>query len=312
MKSRQELISWLLEGDAAIQFQVHRDIVQSPSPLLGQLQKRIPAEGWGQRILSLQNSEGHWGRGYYQPKWTSTHYTLTDLKGLCIPRNNHQAVRCVNTLLKETIDNEGSVNFSPRCRSDVCINGMVLSFGAYFQAEEESLCSIIEYLLDRQMSDGGWNCEDYRGATHSSLHTTISVLEGLLELDLWGYRYRQPDRKQAAAGGRSFILTHSLFLSDTTGEIIDKRYLMLSYPSRWRYDILRSLEYFRNAEIGYDPRMQPAIDTILKKRRQDGTWPLQLKHPGAVHFDMEKPGEPSRWNTLRALRTLEHFGLDIG
>ena len=161
------------------------------------------------------------------------------------------------------------------------------------------------------MSDGGWNCQDYRGATHSSLHTTISVLEGLLELDKWGYEYRQIDRKRASEGGRRFVLAHSLFRSDKTGETIDKRFLMLSYPSRWRYDILRALEYFREAEVGYDPRMQPAIDVIHKKRRSDGTWPLQLRHPGAAHFDMEETGKPSRWNTLRAMRTLGHFGLDI-
>jgi len=47
-----------------------------------------------------------------------------------------------------------------------------------------------------------------------------------------------------------------------------------------------------------------AIDLVRKKRRADGTWPLQNRHPGKVHFEMEAPGEPSPWNTLRALRVL--------
>ena len=83
---------------------------------------------------------------------------------------------------------------------------------------------------------------------------------------------------------------------------------MLSYPSRWKYDILRALDYFRAASIDYDERMGPALDVLKKKRRSDGTWPVQAKHPGQVHFDMEQTGAPSRWNTLRALRVLEHFG----
>ena len=83
--------------------------------------------------------------------------------------------------------------------------------------------------------------------------------------------------------------------------------LMLSYPSRWRYDILRALDYFQAAEVKYDPRLQPALDVLEKKRRKDHKWPMQAKHPGQTHLDMEKTGCPSRWNTLRALRVLKHF-----
>jgi hypothetical protein len=93
-----------------------------------------------------------------------------------------------------------------------------------------------------------------------------------------------------------------------TGEIIRPRCLLLSYPSRWSYDILRTLDYFGNAGVGYDPRMQDALEVLLQKRRKDGAWPLQAKHPGQVHFDMETPGHPSRWNTLRALRVLQQVG----
>lgn len=83
---------------------------------------------------------------------------------------------------------------------------------------------------------------------------------------------------------------------------------MLSYPSRWKYDILRALDYFRDAAVPYDPRMQDALDVLLSKRRKDGRWPVQAKHPGQTHFDMEQTGQPSRWNTLRALRVLGAFG----
>jgi hypothetical protein len=47
--------------------------------------------------------------------------------------------------------------------------------------------------------------------------------------------------------------------------------------------------------------MQPAIEVLLKKRRRDGRWNLQAKHPGQMHFDMERAMQPSRWNTLRVL-----------
>lgn len=34
---------------------------------------------------------------------------------------------------------------------------------------------------------------------------------------------------------------------------------------------------------------------------------MQAAHPGKVHFLMEQAGKPSRWNTLRAMRVLNHF-----
>jgi hypothetical protein len=91
----------------------------------------------------------------------------------------------------------------------------------------------------------------------------------------------------------------------STGEIINKRWLLLSFPPRWFYDILRALDYFRISGIDPDSRMDEAVQVIAEKRRSDGTWPLQGRHPGKVHFEMEEgSGRPSRWNTLRALRVL--------
>lgn len=48
-------------------------------------------------------------------------------------------------------------------------------------------------------------------------------------------------------------------------------------------------------------------ESVVKKRRKDGTWTLQNKHPGLVHFDMEKTEESRRMNTLRVLRVLKYF-----
>jgi hypothetical protein len=78
-----------------------------------------------------------------------------------------------------------------------------------------------------------------------------------------------------------------------------------SFPPRWHYDILRGLDYFQEADAVRDSRLDDAIVLLLKRRRLDGSWPLQNRHPGRVYFEMEQPGQPSRWNTLRALRVLK-------
>lgn len=302
----EQIIDWLLTGDVSVQYQVQRDLLGTEIPAL---RDRIASEGWGARYLEARHENGHWGRGFYQPKWTSTHYTLLDLRHLELPPDYPVPHEAVDMILREQKGEDGGINPSKTIKqSDVCINGMFLNYACYFLVDEAGLHSIVDFVIEQHMPDGGFNCQKNRqGAVHSSLHSTISVLEGILEYGANGYDYRRAELEELAAQAREFILKHRLFRSDRTGEIIDKRMLMLSYPSRWFYDILRALEYFRAAGSGYEPRMQDALDVLMKKRRKDGKWPVQAKHAGQTHFDMEEAGGPSRWNTLRALRVLKHF-----
>ncbi len=153
------------------------------------------------------------------------------------------------------------------------------------------------------MADGGWNCEWDRGAVHGSFHTTTSVLEGLREYGVAGGA-RAAETEAAEQRGREFLLVHRLFRSHRTGEVVDERMLRLSFPPRWRHDVLRCLDYFRSANAPKDERLTDAIGVLVAKRRADGRWPLQQRHPGRTWFEMEEVGGPSRWNTLRALRVL--------
>ena len=302
-----QLIAWLLEGDVSIQYQVHRDLLATEKL---DLRDRIATEGWGAQFLSFRKKEGHWGQRFYQPKWISTHYTILDLENLSISPENEEIRQSISQVIRKLKGPDGGIfPIGTEKKSDVCVNGMFLNYAAYFRMKEDDLKSIVDFLLSEHMKDGGFNCNSStRGATHSSMHSTISVIEGILEYAKNGYGYRLEELQEAEDKSRAFLLQHRLFRSDRTGDIIDKMMLMLSYLSRWKYDILRALDYFQFAGISYDPRMQDALDILKKKRRKDDKWPVQAKHPGQTHFDMEKTGGPSRWNTLRALRVLKHFG----
>jgi hypothetical protein len=64
----------------------------------------------------------------------------------------------------------------------------------------------------------------------------------------------------------------------------------------------------RRAGVKPDERVAAAIALVEKKRDDSGRWPLENPHAGNVHFHMEEgTGEPSRWNTLRALRVLDWY-----
>jgi hypothetical protein len=302
----KKILNWLLEGDVSIQYQVHRDLLGSEK---NKLQQQIEKTGWGAKFLSKRKSNGHWGKKFYQSKWTSSHYTLLDLRNLCILPNNNLIKESIELILKNEKGPDGGIlpiGMDQQC--DVCLNGMFLNYACYFKTEEKKLQSIIDFILNQRMSDGGFNCMFNRfGAKHSSLHSTLSILEGITEYENNGFKYRLDELLKAKQSSIEFILTHKLYISDRTGEIINKDFLKLSFPGRWRYDILRALDYFQYSRQALDRRMEPAVEVLLKKRNKNSTWNLQANHPGQFHLHMEQVGKPSRWNTLRALRVLKYY-----
>lgn len=305
----QEIITWLLSGDPSIQYQTKKDLLNIND--LG-LQGQIQQKGWGQQFLSLQNKNGHWGQSYYQPKWIATHYTLLDLRNLNISPQIQNIQNTLREIIARGKAKDGGIRLGPSTmeHSDVCVNGMFLNAASYFQVDPPGLNSLVDALILQQMPDGGFNCRTTRsGATHSSLHSTISVIEGLTTYMKHDYSHQLEKIKQIVDEAVEFILAHRLFMSDHTGKIIRKDFLKLSFPSRWKYDILRALDYFRYAGLPWDERMSPSIEVLLKKRNKNGSWNMQAAHPGKVHFVMEKAGTPGRWNTLRCLRVLKHFGI---
>ena len=302
-------MNWLLDSDVSIQFQVYRDLLGENRP---DLQARIATEGWGKAFLDARGAHGHWGMGYYQPKWISSHYTLLDLRNLCLPRGVAAVDETIQLILNEEKSADGGINPGKTiAEADVCVNGMMLNVFCWFGVDEKQLESVIDFILSQVLPDGGYNCRLNRsGARHSSLHSTISVLEGLTEFRLQGYQYRLTDVILAEQEAQEFLLMHHLYKSDKTGEIIHPRFLRLPYPPRWYYDTLRALDYFVHAGTPYDPRMQDALDELISRRTKNGRWKVQGPYAGQVHFTMEKAGTESWWNTLRARRVFKGLRLN--
>lgn len=307
-----EGLKWLLEGDVSLQYLVSRDLLDKPLKDISKLQKRIPLEGYGKALFDKQKDNGHWGLSFYQPKWVSTHYTLLDLKNIGTPKIE-STTRIIRRLPLEEKGKDGGINPAHGgARSDVCINGMFLNYACWFGVKEKDIESIIDYIIEERMLDGGFNCQKNRsGAVHSSLHSTISVLEGIHTYMTQGYTYRLDELIESAQASEAFILAHHLYLSDKTGEIIHQNFTKFSYPCRWYYDVLRGLEYFADAHVPYDSRMKEALDLLLSKRQKNLHWKVQNRHQGQRHFDFEKTGTDSRFNTYRALKVLKAYGAYI-
>jgi hypothetical protein len=300
-------VDWLMAGDPAIRWQAMRDVVGAGSRTVEREREKVSREGWGARLLAQQQANGMWAGGLYTPKWTSTHYTLLALRDLGVSPGNRQCSRGCGLILDVGLQPDGGVNYGASSernrRGEACVSGMSLSILSYFRIDDDRVDAIADYLLSEQMADGGWNCRRPGGATHSSMNTTISALEGLRHYELFRRRKRSEVRA-ASRRGREFLLAHRLFRSHRTGKIIKSEFMRFVFPPRWHYDVLRALDHFRDVDAPRDERLAEGIALIEDRRGADGRWTLTYRYPGKSYFNMERVGEPSRWNTLRALRVL--------
>ncbi len=300
------VLEWLLDSDPAIRWQVMRDLTDAPAAEVAAERARVAREGWGAQLLAAQGADGQWSGGAYFPEWTATTPTLHLLRQFGVdPAADvvRRAIARVQAGSRWEHDNE------PYFEGEVepCINGQALAIGAYFG---EDVRGIANRLLAEQMDDGGWNCEQEHGSTRGSFDTTINVLEGLLEFE----RAAGGNAEVAAARirGQEYLLKRGLFRRLSTGEVIAPNtgdWLQFSFPNGWHYDLLRGLDYLRDAGVAPDERVAAAIGIVESKRDGEGRWPLEHAHHDTLLVDLgEREGEPSRWITLRALRVLRWAG----
>jgi hypothetical protein len=297
---------WLLDSDPAIRWQVLRDLMREPQDVVAAERSRVAVEGWGARLLSLQQPDGNWGGGPWVGKsWASTMETLMELRELGLDPAGPQAQKAIR-LVREKSNWGPYHGHSPFFdgETEPCINGRVLACGAYFGHASDRL---VDRLLGEQLPDGGWNC-DAPPSKRGSFNSTICVLEGLLEYEKSGGLRAVKD---ARLRGQKYLLARGLFRSLSTGQAIERDrkshddWREFAFPTRWHYDLLWGLDYLRKAGAIGDARATDAVDLLAAKQRRNGRWLLDNRHEGTVHFEMEgRKGTSSRWNTLRALRVL--------
>lgn len=315
------VITWLLDSDPALRWQVKRDLLDAPAAEVAAERARVAREGWGAQLLAMQDENGAWGGGAFNGELDSTMHVLTLLRHLGLDPASEVAQQAIAKVRAGVhwqgwdwegqwrgMDFQGNPFFDGEF--EPCINAQTATNGLYFGERSER---ILTWLLKDQLEDGGWNCEAERGSTRGSFNTTICVLEAL-----WAYEQagdNRPEIKTARRRGEAYLLDRHLFKRKSTGEVIrdtshDGGHLFtdFTFPALWHYDVLRGLEYFCSTGALRDPRLADAIDLLRSKRDASGRWNLDFFLSGRMALDFgERMGEPSRWNTLRALRVLRWY-----
>lgn len=307
-----DTLSWLLESDPAVRWQTMRDLTDaSPAAILAE-RARVSQEGVGAAILGCQQPDGSWRRAD-SPAWAATLFTLQLLRATGIDPNDTAVETAIQRAESNLCwnDNPEGWNLRPvdtggnqffEGEEEPCINGGVLAFGSYFGHPCQRLAN---RLVGEQLGDGGWNCEAPK-SQRSSFHTTICVLEGLLEFE--HAVGSAPEIAESRRRGEEYLLQRGLFRRLSTGDVANPEFFELAFPPRYHYDILRALDYLRAAGATPDPRMANAVGIIESRRQPDGRWLLDRAHDETLAVPAgESAGEPSRWNTLRALRVLRWY-----
>jgi hypothetical protein len=310
-----DVIEWMRDSDPALRWQVERDLADEPPDVWRDTRARVASEGFGARLLALQDPDGQWAGGAYFPAdfregeedgqpWTATTWSLKALREWGM-----DAAALGDTAHRLDRNSRWEYGDLPYWGGEVdcCINGWTIGTGAWLRAD---VSGIAEWFVEHRMADGGWNCMWEEGATVSSFHSTLNSLGGILayEKATGGSR----ELHEARLGAQEYLLRRRLLHRLSTGELVGPWATVFAYPFRWRYTALRAVDYFLEAAlfdgVAPDPRMSDAVEVVRAARQPDGTWLQGAHYAGREWFPVDvPPGEPSAWLTFFAMRALRRW-----
>ena len=176
-------------------------------------------------------------------------------------------------------------------------------------ADHPAVRRAFEWLVTNRDKNGGWSCfgsgrnlDSWEGMSAFAVYPKAKWTEGMKRsVELGAEYYMGKELHKQGAEYPPWYRFH--------------------YPAHYYYDLLVGLDFMTALGYGNDPRLEFALNLLREKRRPDGTWNLDAVHPdveggvaewNAKHpkqaptpFALEKPGEPSKMITLKAMQVLK-------
>lgn len=319
MQPSSETIEWLLDSDPSIRWQVERDLLELPQDQWQATRAKTATDGFGAKVLSVQDPDGQWAGGAYFPTrhddraifhaddaegqpYTATTWALNSLR-----RWGVDARHLGDTAERLAANSRWEYDDLPYWGGEVdcCINAFTLSNGLWLGLD---MSKNAHWFTEHQAADGGWNCEWVEGSTRGSFHSTLNSLFGLLDYEI--QTGRDPEITQARKRAEEYLLQRNLMFKLSTNEQVARWATEFIAPERWRYSTLRALEYFRQAcdfdKSAPDSRLAPAVETVRSKMNERGRWINDWVEKGSVWVEEDSAiGQDSKLVTLSALRVLK-------
>jgi hypothetical protein len=313
MKSKSAL-DWLLEEDQpSVRYLTLTRLLGRPpdDPEVVAAKEMIPRKGWAEQILSKQDRAGWWvsGKSLYQPKYLSTNWMLLILAGLGLTKANPRIATASDLWIERFSKEDGGFAMDGSKGGHLCTTGnttrALVRFG---YADHPAVRAAFEWLARTRDKNGGWSCfgsgrnlDSWEGMSAFAVYPKEKWTEGM---------------KRAVELGAEYYLGKELHKQGAEYP----PWYRFHYPVHYYYDVLVGLDFMTALGYGTDPRLRFALDLLRKKRRPDGRWNLDAVHPDAeggiaewyanhpkrapTPFALEKPGEPSKLITLKAMEVL--------
>jgi hypothetical protein len=321
-------LPWLLDGvEPAVRHRALREVLGRPADDPDVVAARAAAMAADPiaGILEAQDPEGWWVKpgGGYGPKYTGTVWSFVFLDQLGADGTDPRIRAACAYLLDHAQTSSGGFGFAsglghpPPSTVAHCLNGNLLrAFIGFGWLDDERIQRAIAWQAAAITGEGAiaW----YRTATSGAgfecavnerLPCGWGAAKAVLALARIPVEQRSPGVKRALEAGVEFLLsvdpataTYPMGWGNTKP---NGSWFRLGFPSGYVADVLQVLEAACEAGAAGDPRLRPALEWLLGQQNADGRFANRYPYAGKMHLDIDRPGQPSRWVTLRACRVLK-------
>ncbi|MFC2015199.1 nitrogen fixation protein NifH [Chloroflexota bacterium] len=326
-------IPWLLESDQsqpAIRYFTLRDIL-GLSDEDTEIKEALGATmltGPVPVILAAQEQSGYWdkpGSGY-GPKYRGTQWAIVFMAQLGADGNDPRIKTGCEYLLSQAIAKNGSLSMNGTPSGFVhCMAG---NLGAALidlgWLEDQRLHTALEWQAQTVTGEGiadslsiGTNNRFYKSGTSGPLFAcSVNVglscawgaIKAMLALSKVPLTLRTERMQTAIRQGVDFLLSKDPAIADYPFGMSSKpssSWFKFGYPIGYITDMLQNLEVLSALGQAQDPRLENALELLIRKQDNQGRWLLEHTYNGKSWVDIEKNRRPSKWITLRALRVLK-------
>ena len=293
-------LPWLLDWEnPSARHLTLRDVFDGgdQDPRTAEAQAAIPDWPPVHKILTAMDPVDFWGR-FDKPFYggaVGTHATLSLLADLGMPRTAQIDAACENLFEHGQHPSGGFTYDGTPGRRTLCYTGKAVRTLIHFgYLGDDRLEPALDFLVTRSATAGGLACPYSDGdACQWGVTKALSAFAALPAAN------RRPDRMRAVRRLANAVLGYQF---DFAGR--DARWLRFGFPLDYQSDLAELCDVLARLGWGTDTRLRSLMAIVMEARRPDGRWNKQY---GSRALHVEKRGEPSKWITVHALRTLRHM-----
>ena len=332
-------LDWLLEEDGAnpgVRYFALTDLLDLPAdaPEVLAARRAVMEQGPVPVILAAQDPEGFWekpGEGYY-PKYRGTVWSIIYLAQLGAAPTDPRVRAGGEYLLANARAETGLFSLTGTLAGNInCLAGnlgaALLDLGfdgdgrltralelAARYATGEGIAVTDDRTVPLRYLKSGTCGPGFCCSANDKLPCAWGAVKMLRALARVPGGERSPVVQSALDAAVDFLFSVDPASADYPAGYSDKpsrSWFRFGFPLFYVTDVLQTVEALTDAGFGGDPRLAAAYELILGKRDRAGRWKMEYSYRGKTWADIEEPGKPGKWVTLRALRVLRDGGIDV-